>query len=187
VLFDVGAAVGYYTLLAARLVGPEGHVVAFEPDAKNAGFLRKHIAINRLSNVEVQYSAVGNRTGHASFAPGSGTGTGHLSESGTTSVPICKLDEFVRSGPLPTHLKIDVEGAELEVLEGARKILTTVRPTLFLSTHGSTVRQACCQYLRKLGYHTRPMSTDPKYESEILCAAGPLPGTSASPPLRNAA
>lgn len=171
VMFDVGAAVGYYTLLASPLVGPEGRVVSFEPDAKNAAYLRKHVAINRLKNVEVHQTAIGDRNGQAKFTCGTGTGTGRLADSGAATVELCKLDDFVRHSAKPTHIKIDVEGAELQVLEGARNTLTTARPTLFLSTHGSTVHQLCCQYLTELGYTVQRMSSDPKCDSEILCTA----------------
>jgi FkbM family methyltransferase len=171
VLFDVGAAVGYYTVLAAPLVGDEGRVVAFEPDPKNAAYLRKHVAINRLTNVTVHQTAVGNLNGRAKFAGGSGTGTGRLTESGTTTVGICRLDDFVATAGFPTHIKIDVEGAELDVLRGARQTLTSARPTIFLSTHGSKVYHACHEYLTELDYNLLPISADPKYASEVLCLA----------------
>jgi FkbM family methyltransferase len=169
VLFDIGAAVGYYTVLSSPLVGQDGCVVAFEPDARNAAFLRRHVAINSLTNVEVHQSAVGNRNGRAGFTCGSGTGTGHLSESGPHAVPICRLDDFVHRSRQPTHIKIDVEGAEMQVLAGARRLLASAKPALFLSTHGPTAHQACCRYLAELDYSIQPMSPDPKYESEVLC------------------
>ncbi len=171
VLFDVGAAVGYYTVLASPLVGREGRVVSFEPDVRNAAYLRKHIAINRLTNVEVHQTAIGDRSGQAHFACGTGTGTGHLADSGAATVSICKLDDIVRRTRMPTHIKIDVEGAELQVLEGARNILTSARPTLFLSTHSPTLHEACCRYLSELGYSIQPISTSPKYDLGIVCTA----------------
>lgn len=172
VFFDVGAAVGYYTVLAAPLVGPTGRVVSFEPDPQNAAYLKKHVAINRFRNVDVRQQAVGNRNGVAPFTCGSGTGTGHLVESGSTQVAICRIDDVAGETGNPTHIKIDVEGAELEVLEGARKTLLASRPKLFLSTHGTEVQNACARYLTELGYEIRPISPNPKYESELLCLPG---------------
>lgn len=171
VLFDVGAAVGYYTLVASPLVGPEGLVVAFEPDPKNAAFLRRHVAINQLKNVEVHQAAIGDCTGQACFTRGTGTGTGHLDESGEATVTLWKLDDILEHTRTPTHIKIDVEGAELDVLEGARNLLSTARPTLFLSTHGAIVHQACCRFLAQLGYHIQPISADPRCDSEVVCIA----------------
>lgn len=169
VLFDVGAAVGYYTLVASRLVGPAGRVVSFEPDPKNAAFLRQHVTINQLANVEVHQAAIGDCTGQAYFTRGTGTGTGHLDESGEATVILWKLDDIIEHTRIPTHIKIDVEGAELEVLEGARNLLCTAKPTLFLSTHGSVVHQACCRFLLQLGYDIQSVSADPKCDSEIVC------------------
>ena len=179
VLFDVGAAVGYYTLLAAPLVGPEGRVVSFEPDSKNAAFLRKHVAVNRFTNVDVHQTAIGDRNGQAQFSGGTGTGTGRLTERGNFTVSLCTLDEVVRHTRMPTHIKIDVEGAELRVLHGARNLLATAKPTLFLSTHGPRVHQACCRYLTELGYKIEPMSSDPHCDSEILCTADESKSTAA--------
>lgn len=171
VVYDVGAAVGYYTLLAARLVGRNGHVVSFEPDPKNAAFLRQHVAVNSLENVTVHESAVGNTNGRMRFAHGTGTGTGHISDQGGLEVKIQRLDDFVASRKKPpTHVKIDVEGAELQVLDGARTILTTARPTLFLSTHGKPVHDACCEYLWALNYELKPiLGNDLSNASEVLC------------------
>src|ERR1700677_2127501 len=65
VVFDVGANVGYYTLLAATLVGPSGTVHSFEPSPRNASILRKHVSFNRLANVEFHESAVSDKDGEA--------------------------------------------------------------------------------------------------------------------------
>lgn len=169
VFYDVGAAVGYYTVLAAPRVGAAGRVLAFEPDPKNAAFLRRHVEINRFTNVVVRQSAVGDRDGTATFTCGSGTGTGHLSDDGGAPVAICRLDSMVEEHGWPTHMKIDVEGAELEVLRGAQGILKRARPVIFLSTHGEPVKQACEEHLRRLGYLTHPVSTDPKFAPELVC------------------
>lgn len=77
-VFDVGAHVGYYTLLASALVGPAGRVAAFEPDPDNLRFLRAHVEVNRRSNITVIGAAVGECTGEALFEAGTGSGTGHL-------------------------------------------------------------------------------------------------------------
>jgi len=172
-VLDVGAAAGYYTLLTSGLVGPQGGVIAFEPDSRNAAFLRNHVEANRIDNVSVFQIAVGAHDETARFASGTGTGTGHLADDGTVSVQVRSLDNLVLSQHhRPSHIKIDVEGAELAVIEGARKTLQKFRPVIFLSTHGQDVHQACCERLRELGYDLAPI--DSKHlpgATEVLCRA----------------
>ncbi len=171
VVYDVGAASGYYTLLARKLVGAQGKVVAFEPNPWNASFLQLHVTANRFDDVELHSCAVGREDGTAKFAQRSGTGTGCVSADGTLQVAVRSLDSLVaETGTIPTHIKIDVEGAEQQLLEGARDLLQQTRPTLFLSTHGPRVHQACCQYLADLGYKLSPMAGgDLESAYEILC------------------
>ncbi|MGE3780709.1 MAG: FkbM family methyltransferase [Pirellulaceae bacterium] len=169
VFYDVGAAVGYYSLLAARRVGEHGYVVAFEPDVRNAAFLRRHVIVNQLTNVELHQVAVSDRSGLEQFSRGTGTGTGHLSEMGDSCVHVCRLDDIVQDTPPPTHIKIDVEGAEQRVLEGAMGILVGARPIIFLSVHGPEMKANCQRLLRGLEYELEPMSQDPKHSDEWIC------------------
>jgi len=160
VVLDVGAAAGYYTLLGAKRVGPSGRVLAFEADRKNVAYLREHAAVNRLKTVSIFETAVGDESGTARFAPGRGTGTGRLARNGARRVSLCRLDDvFTREGVTPTHVKIDVEGAELAVLRGATQILRLVRPILFLSTHGPQHNAACCRLLHSLKYQLTGIDT----------------------------
>jgi FkbM family methyltransferase len=153
VVFDVGANAGYYTLLAARRVGPRGKVIACEPDPRIAAFLRLHVEANCLRNVTVVESALGVESGAARFCRGTGTGTGRISDAGDLTVRVQTLDGLSHEhGLLPTHIKIDVEGAELDVLSGGRRTLRRARPTIFLSTHGTQVHGDCCRLLQEHGY-----------------------------------
>jgi FkbM family methyltransferase len=171
VVYDVGAATGYYTLLGAKLAGPRGRVISFEPDPRNAAFLRRHIRRNGWTNVTLVESAVGDHNGDATFSRGTGTGTGRIAPDGQWRVPVIRLDDFVRSGsPPPTHMKIDVEGAEMEALLGSMKVLQHHRPTLFLSTHGQNIHEACCRQLHGIGYTLEPMGTsDLDSATEVYC------------------
>jgi len=173
ILFDVGASVGYYTLLSAKFVGLRGHVVAFEPDPKNIAYLRRHVKANQLSNVSIHEMAVADQEGTARFEFGTGTGTGRLSSGGSLSVPVTSLDKFSAEHNLrPTHIKIDVEGAETQVLKGARELLSETHPTIFLSTHGSDVHETCCRLLRELNYDLQPMNGgDLRTSDEVFCRA----------------
>ncbi|QDU27670.1 2-O-methyltransferase NoeI [Anatilimnocola aggregata] len=170
VVFDIGANVGYYTLLSARLAS-KGHVVAFEPEPRNIAFLRANVAANRCRNVSIHELAVAAEAGFANFQMGTGTGTGKLSNEGSLRVPMISLDEFVDQQQMrPTHMKIDVEGAEVDVLRGGRETLINCRPTIFLSTHGRKVHAACCEFLRELNYDLRCMDGGDLAEADsVLC------------------
>ncbi len=180
VVFDIGAHVGYYTLLSQKLVGAAGEVVAFEPEIRNFRFLSDHVLTNGLSGVSMHQLAVGARRGHSTFRLGSGSGTGHLIAEAPAAlsdsvVSVVAVDEFVAEEKIqPTHMKIDVEGFEVEVLRGARNTLETLRPTLFLSTHGPRIHSACCQLLRLIGYQLAPLSGDDLENcTEVLCLPPP--------------
>ena len=171
VFFDVGAHHGYYSLIASRVSGGRARIVAFEPDQENLAFLHKHIRANGLDQVEIVEAAVGAAAGTAGFSKGTGTGTGHIAENGEIQVPLVTLDDEVRCRNLcPTHIKIDVEGAELDVLTGARDTLQKHRPVLFLSTHGDKVHADCCQLLASMDYRLEPiLGNNVATTSEVFC------------------
>ena len=161
VLLDVGANNGYYSLLASRLSEGAARVLAFEPSIKCLKYLRHHIRVNHLEQVTLIEAAVGQAPGTAWFEDGSGTGTGHLADQGSHEVQVVRLDDrVVEHQVAPTHIKIDVEGAEMQVLEGAIHTLETYRPEIFLSTHGAEIHADCCQFLRDMGYHLAPIRGD---------------------------
>jgi FkbM family methyltransferase len=176
VVFDIGAQAGYHTLLAARLVEPGGMVYAFEPMPRNIGYLRKHIAMHALSNVVVIEAAVADYNGTARFDYGFSCMAGHLSEDGALRVPCLRLDQEVFSGrlPMPDVLKIDVEGAELKFLNGARSIISQRHPEIVLDTHEflggefSAIHAQCCQLLTELGYRLDLIGPPaPKFAREV--------------------
>lgn len=173
-VLDVGAHVGYYTLLAAALAGPRGAVWAFEPDPRNARSLRRHVRLNRLRHVHVEEAAVSSREGTARFGPGSGSGTGRLAGSGRFEVRTVSLDAFCAEREIRPHVvKIDVEGAERDVLAGARRVLERDRPAIFLSTHGPEVHAACLELLRGAGYAFTPvLGGEVQSAPELLCTPG---------------
>jgi FkbM family methyltransferase len=162
VFLDIGANVGFYTLLAATLVGKSGKVFAFEPLPRNIRFLERHLKMNAVHNATVLRAAVSDRTGAATFQKGKSHSMGHLtdrSDEDGIAVELVSLDDLIFKGilPLPDYMKIDVEGAELSVLKGAQHLLTAGRPTIFLATHGSEVHSQCLSLLRSLGYDCQPV------------------------------
>ena len=154
VVYDIGAHVGYYSLAAARKLAGAGRVIAFEPLPLNLKLLRGHIASNRVANIEVIAACVADASGEAYFDAGRGTGRGRLSQAGGDAVPVVALDELVASGsiPPPNLIKMDVEGAELSALSGARRLLAQHRPVIMLSVHSAQLKQDCSKLLLELGY-----------------------------------
>lgn len=125
---DAGANVGVHTVAAARAVGAVGRVVAFEPFPATAALLRRTVSINGFESiVDVHQVALGAVDGEASLHLG--TMSGHHSlyglehETGTCSVAVRRLDDVVPPGTAASVLKVDVEGAELDVVAGAARIL----------------------------------------------------------------
>lgn len=161
--FDVGANVGYYSLLASRIVGERGRVIAFEPLLDNVAYLSKHVRLNHLANVDVLAVACSDANGIVTFARGANGALGKIAENGSGGdmlVPALSLDDFhARTGLLPNVMKIDVEGAELRVLTGAQALLDKSRPTIFLSTHGDEMREQCLAFLRERRYEVTPINT----------------------------
>lgn len=160
VSFDIGANVGFYTLLLSKMVGPRGSVIAFEPVPRNCDFLRRHVAINRCTNVLVQELAVADFDGIAYFDPTQSSSQGHLTERGSLRVTCAQIDSLVAADeiPPPHIMKIDVEGAELAVLEGASRVLARNKPMIFLATHGEQAHDACCRKLGRMGYRLAPVT-----------------------------
>lgn len=158
IVLDLGAHVGYYTVLASVLVGDTGQVIAFEPEPENLYFLHRHVKLNKCDNVTVIEACVADSSGECTFRR-EGTGTGHIDEAGALTVPVLSLDELLADGaiPRPDYMKIDVEGAELRVLQGACQLIADARPTIFLSVHGEQLRDDCSQFLKARGYQLRPI------------------------------
>lgn len=159
VVFDVGAHVGYFTAIASLRVGPAGRVVAFEPRPVNLGLLRRHVQVNDLDNVTVVEAGVGRGSGTARFEEGTGSGTGKIADQGELTVRVVRLDDVVGEDglPEPDFIKIDVEGGELDVLEGARGLLERARPRLLVGIHGPGMREKCVALLDELGYEWRAL------------------------------
>lgn len=172
-VLDVGANVGFYTLLASVIVGAQGRVFAFEPVPANVAYLREHIRANGISNVEVFDVAVSDDEGRKFFKSGTDKYfLGRLSPEGELAVNCVSLDGMRTRRELrpPNLIKIDVEGAELAVLQGAAQLLAEAHPVIFLATHGAEVHRQCCDFLRKLGYTLNPIEGGSVEESSELIA-----------------
>jgi FkbM family methyltransferase len=156
VVYDVGANVGIYSLLASLRVGPSGRVYAFEPLDRNLRYLRLHKTLNNLQNCFIFEEAVYSTEGTLPFSMASWTSSmGRLSADGEILVRSTTLDSCIfgeKGFPPPEVVKIDVEGAEFEVLKGASRTLSEFRPTIFLEVHGSQLHHDCRAFLQATGY-----------------------------------
>ncbi len=166
-VYDLGAHVGFFTVIASRLVGPEGDVISCEPLPDNVEMIEYNVRLNQFTNVRTFTTAIGDRDGearfHVSAVPSWGRleGTGQLDQKvDVISVPIARLDTIVRerSLPPPDVIKIDVEGAEADVLQGARGTATVHRPVLLIELHGTN--DAVTELLQELSYRTCVLGAD---------------------------
>ena len=154
VVYDLGAHVGFYTLLASKAVGPLGKVVSFEPFPRNLRFLRQHLTLNEARNVDVIEGAVSATTSKICFKIGGSSTKGRVARDGELEVQVHALDDLYEAGriPQPQFIKIDIEGAEADALMGAAGLLRRAHPTIFLATHGKDVHRKCCTLLSGFGY-----------------------------------
>jgi FkbM family methyltransferase len=160
VVYDIGAHVGLYTLLSSGIVGPTGHVYAFEPFPRNAEYLRNHIKLNRFTNCTVIEGAVSGRVGSLHFDPTDLNAAGHLSESGALEVETTSIDDFCSSARPPNAIKINAEGAEMDVLTGGRHTIAKHLPLIFLSTHSESLNRDCWRFLISCGYSPELIASD---------------------------
>jgi len=172
VVFDIGAHVGFYTLLGSLLVGSRGRVVAFEPIPENLGYLKQHLEINSVSNVEIIEAAVSDRRGHDRLSSGPSSSMWHLDAQGELEVPTINLDELVLNEklPPPNLIKMDIEGAEFLALSGSARVIEEFHPVLILSTHGYEIHYRCRSFLESAGYRLTPISRALIDESRELLA-----------------
>ena len=184
VLYDVGANLGFFALLGARLAGPDGHVYALEPAPENAQAIRDHAALNRIENLTVLELAAGAAAGRArlqivddrSWSKLEGYGA-HPGTERVVEVDVTAIDDLVRDGALrpPTLIKIDVEGAELDVLAGLRETLARHRPAIVCELHGTHAAFAAAMAAH--GYRvinlegTAPIQAAPESEHALALPA----------------
>jgi len=172
VVYDIGANVGFYTLLASECVGPSGHVHAFEPLPENIEFLERHVRLNQRSNISIHPVAVSVSAGRLRFARSHNRYSSHIDQQGELEVNSISLDEFiyVSGNPVPNLMKVDIEGAEFDLLCGARRLLESSPPLIFLATHGFKAHAACCELLYSASYNLESLTNEPvETTSELLC------------------
>jgi len=176
-VIDIGAHSGYFTLLLSKLVGPEGKVIAFEPLPANFRFLEENVSLNALQNVIARREAVAERSGEMKFEfphEVASLVAGPVLESesrGTFVVPGVSLDDCFHEIGLAVHfIKMDVEGAEADVLRGARDTLTSFHPCMMIELHNmntQTGRHPAVILAEEYGYQVEWIEED-RYTAHIL-------------------
>lgn len=147
--YDVGANIGFFSLLSARLAGSTGRVFAFEADPEIASRLRRNAGRNEFAWLTVTEAAVWSEPGSIYFQRADprtspDRGLGHVVElagADTIKVQAVSLDDFTLSAPPPDFIKCDVEGAELEIFRGARQLLAKNRPRILCEVHSEAIRK----------------------------------------------
>lgn len=166
VVYDIGANLGYWTLVAATLVGAQGRVVAFEPVPWCADAVAANIELNELGQAEVRAQAVSDASGRArllvvgdadhSLLASVGS---HVETREAIDVDAVAIDDLVAAGTLapPDVLKIDTEGAELLVLEGTRQTIARHAPRIICEVHDNNA--AFAALMDEIGYRTTNLSS----------------------------
>jgi FkbM family methyltransferase len=172
VVYDVGANVGYVSLLLARRAGEQGQVFAFEPLPANQERLAANLRLNPWAHLTCIPAAVVDRSGpvrflaHASGAMGKAAGSaGRQDQSYPSQIEVAgiNLDEFAYPpsgpaeaeawhGPLPQAIKMDIEGGEVLALQGMPRLLSEARPLILLELHGPESARAAWETLTAARY-----------------------------------
>lgn len=178
-VFDIGAHIGLYSIPASKLLRPGGRVYAFEPSVANRRYLRRHCEYNGCRNIVIEPSVVGSETAaEVEFRENPRPDPmnalkAYKNQASYRTVlrPQVSLDDFCSAKNVsPELIKIDVEGAELEVLRGARRILKEGRPLVFLSLHpqrlallGHTAEEVS-RFAAEIGYRIVDVAGNPVNE-----------------------
>ena len=167
-IIDVGANIGQYTLLAADRVKDSGKVISFEPAQENFEILQRNVHLNKFDDrVKIIKSAVGSTIGTCEFVLTSDGGSNFISQNSSNGsmskrviVPCLTLDSFISCQNFEKIdlIKIDAEGADFEVIKGARKMLEKYHPILFVEfaervlKKFETTPREMLNFLQQLGY-----------------------------------
>ena len=171
IIYDVGANIGFLTLLFARAAGAQGHVYAFEALPANVIRLTNNIQRNRFQDrVTVVPAAVLDKSGPVEFFIGPSTGMGKVEGSAgrdsveyneSVQVEGISIDEYIElSGNPPAHIiKVDIEGGEILAIPGMQKLLHNQRPIVMIELHGPEAAGISWEILKKENYRICQMAS----------------------------
>jgi FkbM family methyltransferase len=166
--YDLGANIGYMTLLLAKAVGESGRVVAVEPLPSNMARLRAAVELNHMQGrVALVEKAIGPRSGRETFLVHRSPGMGRLEQAPgrpesfqhAVEVEVVSVDDLVYSEgfPAPQLVKMDLEGGEGRALEGMARLLRDVKPILLIEVHGRIAAAETWARLATAGYAVRDL------------------------------
>ena len=138
-VIDLGAHIGYFTLIFSELVGKNGRVFAFEPNPKNFSLLKKNVLVNNFKNIELVQKAVSDKEGKIKlFLSDTNTGDNRIFDINdhmkTIYIESIKLDNFLKSELSKiSFIKMDIQGAEVKALRGMLSLLDKNKPLKIIS------------------------------------------------------
>ena len=180
VFYDVGAHIGIVSLCAAKLVGPTGTVFAFEADPENAKRIVENVQRNNLDWIEMVSRAAWHSDGcvefqrasvHSSRNQGGVSTVSPADQSDMIRVEAIALDTFAEKHRLPTVIKVDVEGAEAEVLRGSERIFAQAKPILICEVHGVKPADDVTRWLSEHGYRYQWLDSSTEFPRHLLAEA----------------
>ncbi len=182
VLYDVGAHIGIVSMCAAKLVAPTGTVYAFEADPENAKRIEANVRRNNLDSISIERRAAWHSNGYVRFqraSEHSSRNQGRVStispgpDGGAIEVEAIALDTFAENHRLPTVIKIDVEGAEADVLRGAEGVCARSKPVLICEVHGSEPADDVISWLSGHGYQFQWLESSAQFPRHLLAQSLP--------------
>ncbi len=176
--WDLGAHAGYHAICAARIVGPQGCVLAVEPDPDVVEILNEQVALNDLHNLTVLQQAVADKVGSITFMRSgidsrtsaiAGIG-GEKGQGIPMEVPTTTLDALLEQFPAPDILKMDIEGAEIYALPGGERLFASQRKPrhLLIGVHGEHARRFTEEFVQDHGYQ---LVAVPGFEPDVNLVA----------------
>ena len=194
VAWDVGAEIGYHSLMLATYTGDQGKVLAFEPNPHNVERIRQQLARNAafVKRIEIQHLALSDQDGEQIFRfsdnpalasigyldlrghPGDRVRQEIYEQLQAVPVPTRSIDSLIASGAaVPRFIKLDVEGAEVEVLRGAKQLLAEHRPVLAVEVHNITCMFYVQAFLLAANYVTELIEEPGRSASRAFLWASP--------------
>lgn len=196
---DIGANDGLYALFASRIVSSEGLICAFEPSPREFSRLQYNIALNNITNIQAVPIALASVNGSSELRLANNEHAGQntlgafmyegVASLQTETIPVRRLDDWLAEAAIQSVdlIKMDVEGAEFSVLQGAQQTLTTYHPLLLLELADSALQaqgssaDAVLEFLQSLGYEIftfgqctgLPIKLSDRLTSNNLIAAHP--------------
>ena len=177
VVYDVGAHIGVVSMFASELIGPAGTIFAFEADPENAERIKRHAQRNNLSHIQVFSCGVWSSDGQVSFeraSAGSSRNQGRVAATSTGTkqdaivVQSISLDNFANGHLAPTLIKIDVEGAEAEVLRGCDRVFARSHPTVICEVHHRQAEVHVRAWLSQRGYSLEWLTASTEFPRHLL-------------------